>query len=146
MKTVHPYLLFRGNTAEAFEFYESVFQTRVDSRTYYRDFGNPADMGWTDTEGDMLANISLPLTDKVSLMGNDVTDSMEPEMRQGGNVQLTLVPDDADEAHRLFEALSEGGSVRQALGSAPFAELYGEVTDRFGTQWIVIHEGGETPG
>ncbi len=144
MKTVHPYLLFRGNTAEAFEFYEGVFQSKVDSRTYYREFGS--DMGWREGEGDLLANISLPLTDKISLMGNDVTESMQRELNTAGNVQLTLVPDDADEARRLFDALSEGGTVKEALGAAPFAELYGEVTDRFGTQWIVILEGDVTFG
>lgn len=141
MKAVHPYLLFKGNAAEAFEFYEHVFGSQVTSRTHYREFGSDGGMGLTGDELDLLANISLPLAPGVALMGNDVTDAMDPNLRIGGNVQITLVPDDATEAHRVFDALSEGGNVQQALSRAPFAELYGETVDRFGTHWIVIMEG-----
>ena len=146
MQAVHPYLLFKGNAAEAFEFYESVFQANVTSRTYYREFGSAEELSMQENEMGLLANISLPIAPGIALMGNDVTDSLDPNLRIGGNVQITLVPDDAADANRLFEALSAGGKVRQALEPAPFAELYGEVTDQFGTQWIVIIEGNTSFG
>lgn len=140
MKAVHPYLLFRGNTAEAFEFYERVFDSKIDGVVHFRDFG-PDAMGLGGEHGDLIANISLPIAPGVSLMGNDVPESMDPDLRIGGNVQITLEPDDVEHAHRLFDALAEGGRVGQGLRREPFAELYGEVIDRFGTSWIIIVTG-----
>ena len=134
MKAVHPYLLFKGNAAEAFRFYEQVFRSEVTSRTSYEELG----MSMSDDDAGMLANISLPIAPGVSLMASDVSEAMDPGLRIGGNVQITLVPDDADEAYRVFAALSEGGTVRQELTQTVFAELYGETVDRFGTSWIVI--------
>ena len=138
MKAVHPYLLFRGNTAEAFEFYEQVFDSKVMGTMHFRDFGEDGGMGLPEDELDLIANTALPLTDGVLLMGNDVPASMDPDLRVGGNVQITLDVEDAAEAHRLFDRLAEGGKKRQELTQTSFAELYGEVTDRFGTSWIII--------
>lgn len=142
MKAVHPYLLFKGNAAEAFRFYEQVFRSEVTSRTSYEELG----MSMSDDDAGMLANISLPIAPGVSLMASDVSEAMDPGLRIGGNVQITLVPDDADEAYRVFAALSEGGTVRQELTQTVFAELYGETVDRFGTSWIVIIEDDQAMG
>lgn len=138
MKAVHPYLLFRGNAAEAFEFYETVFQSKVTARVHFSDFGDAGDMGWSEEDGSLIANISLPIAEGVDLMGNDVPESMDPNLRIGGNVQITLEVDDAAEANRLYGALESGGRASQPLEATSFAELYGEVVDKFGTQWIII--------
>lgn len=139
MKAVHPYLLFNGNTAEVFEFYSEVFGREIAAVVHYGDFG-PEASGPNGEYADLIANITLQLTDSVMLMASDVPPDMNRNLHIGGNVQLTLVPDDAAEAHRLFDALAADGTTVQPLHEEPFAELYGEVTDRFGTSWIIIIE------
>src|SRR5690625_6182709 len=77
MKAVHPYLLFRGNTAEAFEFYEQVFDSKVMGTMHFRDFGEDGGMGLAEDELDLIANTALPLTDGVLVMGHDARASMD---------------------------------------------------------------------
>jgi PhnB protein len=57
----------------------------------------------------------------------------------GCNVSVTL-PTDA-ETRRVFDALSEGGEVRQPLEPAFFASLFSAFTDRFGIRWMVMSDG-----
>ncbi|MFS9598799.1 hypothetical protein Q6311_28015, partial [Klebsiella variicola] len=42
------------------------------------------------------------------------------------------------EARRIFEALSEGGTVTTPLAEVDWAERFGMVTDRFGVPWLVL--------
>jgi PhnB protein len=46
-----------------------------------------------------------------------------------------------DEAKRIFNALSDGGTVVMPMSKTFWAEAFGMVTDRFGTPWMV--GGGE---
>jgi len=51
-----------------------------------------------------------------------------------------------DEVDRLYEALSQGGSVLMALDDYPFAERYAWVQDRFGVSWQLMFAGDRVPG
>ena len=50
---------------------------------------------------------------------------------------LSLNYPDANEARRVFDALSQGGSVMMPLEKAPWGDTFGMCTDRFGIQWLV---------
>jgi PhnB protein len=54
-----------------------------------------------------------------------------------GNVSLTLTVPDDHEARRVFNALCDGGRVKQAFKASDWGGLFGVVQDRFGTEWIV---------
>lgn len=45
--------------------------------------------------------------------------------------------DDADEITALWQKLSGGSMVVRPLEAAPWAPLYGMVTDRFGVTWVL---------
>lgn len=45
---------------------------------------------------------------------------------------------DTAEAHRIFEALSEGGQVDQPIIPTFFSPAFGLVVDRFGVPWMVV--------
>jgi PhnB protein len=47
---------------------------------------------------------------------------------------------DGAEAKRVFDALSEGGSVQSPLGETFFSPAFGMCTDRFGTPWMIMVE------
>jgi PhnB protein len=54
----------------------------------------------------------------------------------GCNINLSFT--DEAETRRVYEALSEGGDIRQPLEPAFFAPLFSAFTDRFGTRWMVM--------
>jgi PhnB protein len=140
MKAVSPYLNFKGNTEEAFNYYKSVFGGEFVGVTRFRDFGdNP--MGIPDHELDKIANIALPLTNGTVLMATDVVDSMPFTLTIGNNFYITLEPDSEEEAEQLFNGLSAGGKVEMELQPTPWAEKYGTCADRFGVQWMVNYTG-----
>lgn len=140
MKAVHPYLNFPGNAEEAMEFYRSVFGGEFASLMRFRDFGG-AEMGVAEEDLDRIAHIGLPLTGGTFLMASDATSASPKKLSMGNSVYITLQPDDANEARRLFDGLSAGGEVEMPLQRTVWAELYGSFVDRFGIQWMVNYEG-----
>jgi PhnB protein len=53
---------------------------------------------------------------------------------------LTLRVDSNAEAERIFSALSDGGRVLMAIEEPFFASRFGQVRDRFGINWMILHE------
>ncbi|MEX0979542.1 MAG: VOC family protein [Gemmatimonadota bacterium] len=132
MKAAHPYLNFPGNAEEAFAFYRSVFGGDFTSVMRFRDMGQS--MGVRESDADKIAHISLPLGENATLMATDRLASFPVEHRPGNNFFITLDPETAEEADRLFEALSNGGSVEMPLQQTEWAEKYGTCSDPFGIQ------------
>ena len=46
----------------------------------------------------------------------------------------------ANRAERVFEALSDGGRVLMPIQATSFASRFGQVRDRFGINWMILHE------
>jgi PhnB protein len=138
VQAVNPYLNFPGNTLEAFEFYRSVFGGEFAMVLRYRDF--PDNMGQAADAADGIAHIALPVGPAM-LMGTDAGCDGASTLRIGNNSYITLSPDDAAEARRLFEGLSAGGTVTMPLQATEWAEQYAIVTDRFDVQWMINYEG-----
>jgi PhnB protein len=144
MKAANPYLNFKGNTLEAFEFYKSVFGGAFQAVLRFRDFGDNG-MGVAEKDLDKIAHIALPLGSGL-LMGTDVVDGMPGTFTVGTNLFIALDPDSADEAGRLFNRLADGGQVQMPLQQTEWAEKYGSLVDKFGVQWMVSYAGSVTFG
>src|SRR5690606_26652837 len=114
MKAANPYLNFKGNTRDAFEFYKSVFGGEFQAVPRFRDFGDNG-MGGAEKDLDKIAHIALPLGPNGLLMGTDVVDGMPGTFTVGTNTYIALDPDSADEADRLFSGLAAGGQVQMPL-------------------------------
>lgn len=140
MKSVSPYLNFKGNTLEAFEFYRSVFGGEFLAVLRFRDFQDNG-MGVAEKDLDKIAHVALPLGPHATLMGTDVVDGMPSRFAVGTNVYIHVEPETAEEADRLFTALAAGGTIQMPLQATPWAEQYGSVVDRFGVQWMLNYEG-----
>ena len=95
MKAVNPYLNFKGNTEQAFNFYKSVFGGEFQGLMRFRDFGENS-MGIPDHELDKIAHIALPLGGGALLMATDVVDGMPGKFTMGTNFYITLEPDTSD--------------------------------------------------
>jgi len=135
MKLVHFYLNFPGTAREAFEYYASVFGTKIIGALTYGEAGFAGKVD--DSIKDKMMNIQLPITESVHLMASDSVGGMGPPLAVGNNFHITLVAADKAEADRAFAALAEGGEVTMPLANAPWGPYFGMCRDRFGIQWMM---------
>jgi PhnB protein len=128
---VDPYLNFDGQCAEAFRFYEQVFDGTIEFMQSFAD--SPMSGGVAAEHGDRIMHARL-VFDGQALLGSDAP----PEMYsppQGVYVALNV--EDPARAERIFKALEEGGTVQMPFQKTFWAEGFGMLTDRFGTPWMV---------
>lgn len=138
--TTNPYLNFDGNAEEAFLFYRSVFGGDFPVLVRFREMGG-GPPGAPPEELERIAHVSLPLGSAGMLMASDIMPSAGHRLTVGNNVYISLHPESAAEAQRLFDGLSAGGEIEMPLGPTPWAEKYGSFTDRFGVRWMVNYAG-----
>ena len=138
MARVSTYLNFMGNTAEAFEFYKSVFGTDyVDAPTRMGDAPPQEGMPEIDeAEKDMIMHVALPILAGHVLMGTDMIESMGQALQIGNNTTINLEPDSLDETQRLYAQLSDGGSEAMPLQQMFWGAWWGTCLDRFGIRWM----------
>lgn len=139
VKTVTPTLNFDGNTKEAFDFYQSVFGSEFSAVLRFRDLDGVEEI--PEHERDKIAHIALPLGNGNVLMGSDNLDSFGKSLTVGNNFYITLEPESAEDAERLFDALSTGGRVEMPLETTEWAERFGQCADKFGVQWMLNYTG-----
>lgn len=140
MQAVMPYLNFKGNAEEAFEFYRSVFGGELLGIMRFADFGEGG-MGVSEADRDKVAHIALPLLEGVNLMASDVVGPQAESFNPGNNTYIYLELDSSEEADKLFAGLSEGGRVEMPLQTTGWAEKYGTCVDKFGIQWMMSYTG-----
>lgn len=138
--TTNPYLNFDGNAEEAFRFYKSVFGGDYPVLVRYREMGG-GPPGASEAELNRIAHVSLPIGGAGMLMASDIVPSAGDRLTVGNNFYISLHPESAAEAQRLFAGLSAGGTVQMPLGPTAWAEKWGSFTDRFGVQWMVNYAG-----
>ena len=85
-------------------------------------------------ERDLYAQIAIGDTE---VMASDVP----PERFQPMcSVYLSLSVESDAEAERIYTLLTEGGQVYMPMQETFFASRFGQLRDRFGTSWMVIHQ------
>lgn len=133
------YLNFQRNTEEAFTFYKSVFKTEFIDRIH-RMGEVPAQEGQpalSAEDKNLVMHVALPLLGEMVLMGTDAPESMGFTLKQGNNIYINLQPDTREETDRLFNALSEGGTVEMKPQEMFWGDYFGSCVDKFGVQWMV---------
>lgn len=125
------HLGFQGNCDEAFAFYEKVFGTKRHMTMRYGDA--PPDTPVPADAKNLVMHTAMPVG-SITLMGADAPPGKGKPM---SGFQISI--DDKDEAtvRRLFEALSEGGSVFMPLRPTFWSPLFGMCTDKFGVGWML---------
>lgn len=128
--TVH--VNFRGQARAALSFYQSVFGGDLSLATYadIHSAENPE-------QGDHIAFGRVRARNGFDIMAYDVQPSKGYDPGENP-FYVTLQGDDPDEIRERWGGLADGASaILIPLAPAPFAPLYGMVTDRFGVTWIV---------
>ena len=132
--TTTTHLNFRGQAAEALQFYAFVFGGEVMAFTFAQG-GDELDTADGAVEEQIKwGGVSAP--NGFSVMAFDVPPGRAYDAGTDA-VYVSVRGTDTEEMTGLWQALSVGGSVRVDLGPAGYAPLYGMVTDRFGVTWVL---------
>ena len=110
---LNPYLNFAGKTEEAFKFYHSVFGGDMPQFMRFKD--TPHGDSLSAEEKEMVMHVALKVGKENMLMGTDTLKSMNQELIEGNNISLSLHPETKEEADRIFNALSDGGTVEMPM-------------------------------
>ncbi|MEV4202172.1 VOC family protein [Micromonospora globbae] len=125
------HLNFRGDARSALEFYRSVFGGDLAVVTY-RDAGAVSE----PAEADQVMWGQVAADNGFQVMAYDVPSSM-PWERGENSFFVSVRGESAQEITAYWEGLSGGATVVRPLGPAPWAPLYGMLTDRFGVVWVL---------
>ena len=125
------YLTFNGNCAEAFQHYEKALGGKIVVMQKHGEtpMADQVPRDWKDA----IMHARLVIGDAV-LMGSDMPPGKRAE-HSGFSVSAHV--DTAEEAERVFAALSEGGSVNMPLQETFWATRFGMLTDKYGVDWMV---------
>jgi len=137
MTTINPYLSFNGTCEAAFNFYKSVFGGEFEDFGRYKNI--PSEQPIPDSEKEKIMHISLPINEEVTLMGSDSSEFFGQDTKIGNNISLCISPGIEKNAYRIFEALSEEGTIITPIEKAFWGALFGILTDKFGVCWMVNH-------
>jgi PhnB protein len=129
---MNTYVNFAGTCAEAFRFYEKHLGGKIGMMMTHGQAPDQTRINpeWKDAV--LHARVSLGGTE---LMGADI-----PNAQPMRSAYLSLGVDSDTEAERVYEALSDGGKVLMPMEETFFATRFGQVQDRFGINWMIIHE------
>lgn len=130
---LNSYISFKDNAKEAMEFYHSVFGGEVFSDTF-ASFASD-EMPVADEDKDKIMHAYVKGDKGVELMLADTPTGME--YQDGMRITLTLNGDDEATLRGYWDKLAESGTVTMPLEKAPWGDVFGMLTDKFGVNWMV---------
>lgn len=138
MARVSTYLNFPRSTEAAFLFYKAVFGSGFSGPILR--FGDipacPDQPPLPEADRNLVMHVELPILGGHVLMGTDAPESMGFTVTHGNNLYINLEPDTRAETDRLFNALSDGGTIEMPLQEMFWGGYFGNLVDRFGVRWM----------
>ena len=127
---INAYLAFDGNCREAFTFYQKVLGGQIVAMMTPE--GSPMADQVPPEYVNKIMHARLVAGDSV-IMGSDAM--CTPSKPAGFSVAINL--DDVEEARRIFEGISEGGTVSMPFGETFWSNGFGMCKDRYDIDWMV---------
>lgn len=140
MATFSPYLHFQGDAQEAFNLYKSVFGGTFDMMMQYKDAPPEGQNPQTEANPDWIMHIALKTDMGLTIQGSDRPIAYGP-VNKGDGFYINLTVDNADEAVKIYNGLSNGGNIMMPLEKTFWAELFGMFADKYGVQWMINFNG-----
>lgn len=128
---LNPYLLFNGNCAEAFKFYEQTLGGKIEAIMPYS--GSPAAEQVPAEWRDKVLHASMTIGDQ-HLMASDAPPGRY-DRAQGFSISISL--NDRAKAEQIFNGLAEGGKIGMPFEKTFWASGFGMCVDKFGIPWMV---------
>lgn len=135
MATINPYINFNGNAEEAFTFYRSVFGGEFGKIIRFKDLSSP-EFPVAENEANKIMKITLPIGKNI-LMANDVPESMGRVNENENRSKIAVTAESREEAEKLFNGLSEGGTVEMPIDDSPWGSYFAMFRDKYGIEWTV---------
>lgn len=138
MASVNVYLNFNGNCEEAFTFYKSVFGGEFPYIGRFKDMPPQEGMPPLPKEmEDKIMHVSLQISKETSIMGSDTGGEWASSFKQGNNFSISINAESKEEADKLFNGLSNGGTITMPMDKTFWGDYFGMFTDKFGINWMV---------
>jgi PhnB protein len=131
--TIYTHLNFGGNCEEAFRFYEKQLGGKITIIMHQSELPSGYDKAPETGQAVVHARLSVA---GIELIGNDVPAAHFQPIRSS---YLFLTAESTEDAERLWKALVEGGESTMSLAETFFATRFGQLRDRFGVLWSIIH-------
>jgi PhnB protein len=129
---MNTYVNFPGNCADAIRYYETHLGAKVIMMMTHGQSPQPSPVGPAWKDAVLHAQMTIG---GAELMAADIPNA-EP-MR---SAYLTLRVDSDSEAERVYSALAQGGRILMPIQETFFASRFGQVQDRFGINWMILHD------
>ena len=130
---LYSHLNFGGSCEEAFLFYEKHLGGKITAMMRMDQLPS----GFTVPPGMEKAIVHARMNVAgVELIGNDVPPDYFQPIRSS---YLYLTLDSKQSADRTWNVLADGGVVTMPIAETFFATRFGQLRDRFGVLWSIIH-------
>lgn len=137
MASINPYLIFNGQCEEAFNFYKSIFGGEFP---YIGRFGEmPSDdpncPPLSEVDKNRIMHVSLPIENGFLLYGSDSVSTEEVTI--GNNFSISINANSRNEADKIFNGLSNGGTIKMPMQNTFWGAYFGMFVDKFGIHWMM---------
>ena len=136
MASINPYIHFNGNAEEAFTFYKSVFGGEFAMVARFKDLAN-AEHPIPEKEADKIMHVALPIGKTSVLMGSDTPEFLGRHNENETRSKISINAETKEEADKLFNGLSAGGTVEMPIDNSPWGSYFGMFRDKYGIEWMV---------
>ena len=134
----NPHVTYNGNCEKAFDFYKTIFGGNYSKVIRYNEMHQESGAPSVPAEvGNQIRHIELPLNNDTLLIGSDNAEHGSPELNVGNNLKISITTDERSEGERLFNALSQEGTVKVPFGDSFWGSFYGSLIDKFGIHWLI---------
>jgi PhnB protein len=131
MTQINSYLTFNGNCREAMTFYQDCLSGKLIFQTIGE---SPMADQMPEEMKECILHSSLT-TEGFVIMGSDMTP--ETGLLKGNAVSLILNCSSEADIRSFFDKLSDGGTIKHPLENTFWDALFGDLTDKFGNNWIL---------
>ena len=138
MATINPHINFNGNAEEAFNFYKSVFGGTFGKVVRFKDLSVPG-LHVSESEANKIMHITLPIGSSI-LMANDVPEVLGKTNENENRSKIAVSAASREEADKIFNGLSKGGSVEMPIGDSPWGSYFAMFRDKYGIEWMIEYD------
>ncbi|MDG6990135.1 MAG: VOC family protein [Nitrososphaerota archaeon] len=124
-----PYLTFNGNAREAMKFYQSVLGGELKMTTF-----GESKMAQSPDQEDLIIHAVLK-AEGVTFMASDSMPTAQAKF--GDNIHMSLSGSDSARLTKIFNELAKDGRVDLPLAKQFWGDVFGQLTDKFGVNWMV---------